>query len=162
MQEFIESESELLVLGTNEEENSNGDEQFKIISKAKINSKILEKLEEFPVPIITQAGKYFYSLLKEKQEEFKCIQVDYNIQMTEAFTTEEIIEIMFLSGYFNEVKSCTISEYNPRLEDIINGMFCAEIFYYFTLGVELRERNSSEKFVNPSPKITNIFTDVFS
>ena len=156
MQEFIDSQSDLLVLGT-EEEKSQGDEHFKTISRAQIDSETPEKVEEFPVPITTQAGKYYYHLLKEKKEEFKCIQIDYNIEMTEAFTTEEIIEIMFLSGYFNEVKSCTMSEYNPRLEDIINGQFWAEIFYYFTLGVELRERNSEIKFVKPTPKVKNVF-----
>jgi hypothetical protein len=80
-------------------------------------------------------------------------------EKNKTFTTEEAIEIMFLWGYFNEVKSVDISEYNPRIEDIISGQLCAEMFYYFTLGVELREKNSEVKFVKPIPKIKNMFTD---
>lgn len=75
------------------------------------------------------------------------------------FETEEAIEIMFLAGYFDEVKTVNLSEYNPRIEDIKTGQLCAEMFYYFTLGVEFRERNSTVKFVKPEPKVSNIFMD---
>ncbi|CAI2373451.1 unnamed protein product [Moneuplotes crassus] len=159
MEEFVESQSQLILLGAYEEHKAVGDSQFKVIPREEIDLASPENPEDFPVPIVTKAGKYFYQLLKESSDIFKCIQVDYNIQMAEAFSTEEMIEIMFLSGYFNEVKSCTISEYNPRLEDIITGQLCAEMFYYYTLGVELREKNSEVKFVKPTPKVKNIFTE---
>ena len=64
---------------------------------------------------------------------------------------------MFLCGYFNEIKSVNLSEYNPRIEDIKTGQLWAEMFYYFTLGVEFRERNSTVKFVKPEPKVVNVF-----
>jgi hypothetical protein len=125
MVEFKDSDSKLLVLGTDEEHKiTEEDESFSIISRHQIDETPVVKVD-LPIPIFTHAGKYFYALLKQTTENdnYKCIQVDYNVQAESAFTTEEILEIMFISGYFNSVKSATISEYNPRIEDIITGQF---------------------------------------
>ena len=158
MAEFKDSNSQVIVIGTDEDHKEAQSDHFQVISRSELDKAELEVVNEFPVPILTQAARYFYSLLKNKRETYQCIQVEFNVD-SKAFKTEEAIEIMFLAGYFNEVKSVNLSEYNPRIEDIMTGQLCAEMFYYFTLGVELRERNSEVKFKKPTPKVKNVFTD---
>jgi hypothetical protein len=163
MPEFHESGSNLVILGTKEDYSSLSIPNWEIIQKSTVISQNPEWVEKLQVPILTEMGKFFYNFLKEKCKTYSCVQVDLNVQSVlgeeSTFTTEEILEILFVWGYFNEVKSFNVSEYNPRIEDIITGQFWAEIFYFFTLGVEIREKNAEEKFVKPAPKVKNIFTD---
>lgn len=53
-------------------------------------------------------------------------------------TAEEAIEIAFLSGKCKNVSLMDISEYNPAVEDYRTGRLLSNIFYYFCLGVKIR------------------------
>lgn len=76
MQEFTDSGSELLVIDHEELHNP---------THLSTSEKDLPKVEEFPVPILTQAGKYMNCLLKERKE---YIQVEFNM-LSDALTSEE-------------------------------------------------------------------------
>eukprot|EP00344_Euplotes_crassus_P003712 CAMPEP_0197006870 /NCGR_PEP_ID=MMETSP1380-20130617/37611_1 /TAXON_ID=5936 /ORGANISM="Euplotes crassus, Strain CT5" /LENGTH=71 /DNA_ID=CAMNT_0042426699 /DNA_START=474 /DNA_END=689 /DNA_ORIENTATION=- len=71
MEEFVESQSQLILLGAYEEHKAVGDSQFKVIPREEIDLASPENPEDFPVPIVTKAGKYFYQLLKESSDIFK-------------------------------------------------------------------------------------------
>jgi len=79
MAEFIESGSELLIIGTVEEHKEMNSENTTIILKSQVEQADVEKVAEFNVPIMTKLGRYFYYLLKDKRETYQCIQVEIDI-----------------------------------------------------------------------------------
>lgn len=79
MAEFIESGSELLIIGTAEEYKEMNSENTTIILKSQVEQADVEKVAEFNVPIMTKLGRYFYYLLKDKRETYQCIQVEIDI-----------------------------------------------------------------------------------
>lgn len=110
MDEFKSSGSKLILIGPSELNVDLESDHFSIITNEMIeNDKIESENEKFSVPILTQKGKYFNSLLKSNIQEYDYIQVDLNVESVQhitgvttkgieyqPFTTEEVIEIMFL------------------------------------------------------------------
>ena len=58
---------------------------------------------------------------------------------TGGFSTEEAIEICYLSGFLlGKLVAIDINEYNPFVEDWKTGRMVASMFYYFALGYSQR------------------------
>lgn len=102
--------------------------------------------------VITQAGQALEQLLSEFDETHR-IFISFEVDSINSafcpgvscpsvdggFTAEEAIEIGFISGKNKKVALMDMSEYNPAIEDYRTGRLLANVFYYFCLGVKIRE-----------------------
>lgn len=76
--EFAESQSDVLFIGPSDEHHTLQD-HFNCKPIDEIRDSDYDAVEGFSVPILTKAAKFFFTLLREQREEYKFIQVDFNI-----------------------------------------------------------------------------------
>jgi len=57
---------------------------------------------------------------------------------TIGLSSEEALEMCFIAGKHKNVKLFDLSEYNPAIEDYRTGRLVANMFYFFAMGLSLR------------------------
>lgn len=100
---------------------------------------------------VTQAGQAFEELITNLQANEK-VFVSFDVDSISSsfcpgvscpsvdggLTSEEALEIAYISGSTANVSLVDMSEYNPAVEDYRTGRLLSNIFYYFILGYSQR------------------------
>jgi formiminoglutamase len=100
---------------------------------------------------VTQAGQAFEELITNLQANEK-VFVSFDVDSISSsfcpgvscpsvdggLTSEEALEIAYISGSTSNVSLVDMSEYNPAVEDYRTGRLLSNIFYYFVLGYSQR------------------------
>lgn len=97
------------------------------------------------------AGELFASILDDLGQRCEAIFVSFDIDSIKSsdcpgvsapgavgLTSEDALEICFVSGKNPKVRLVDLSEYNPLVEEYRTGRLVATMFYYFAMGVASR------------------------